>query len=85
MDKYDLYEPMPDSLMFDADITNQYVDYGFDLSNGWTTPVEQDFYNGSSNLRLSSECLTIDSSIVVPKITSKQPNKEIRLNNPLLL
>jgi hypothetical protein len=43
-----------------------------DLSDGLTVPVEQDLHNGSSKLQLSPECLTIDSSIVVPTITSKQ-------------
>jgi hypothetical protein len=72
VDQYDLDEPMPVTLRFDADITNKYVDHGFDLSDGLTVPVEQDLYKGSSQSWLSPECLTIDCSNVVPKITSKQ-------------
>ena len=67
MDHCDLDEHMPDNVRFDADATNKYVDHGFDLSDGLTVPVEQDSYSGSSKLRLSPECLAVDSTIVVPK------------------
>ena len=82
MDHSDSDEHIQDNVRFDADATNKYVDQGFDLSDGLTVPVEQDMYSGSSKLRLSPECLAVDSTIVVPKITSKQPYKEIRYKEP---
>jgi hypothetical protein len=88
MNQYDLDGSMPDGLNFNVPSNNltipkdTYVDHGFDLSCRLTVPVESDTYKGSSKFRLSPESVAIDSNIIVPKITPKQPFKGSRYKEP---
>jgi hypothetical protein len=46
MDLYNLDEPVPDCLNFEAMTLHKFVNDGLDLLSGLTIPIEQDLYNG---------------------------------------